>query len=110
MSVEGKHRDFIVRSQAPLNGGPNADAMRRDFLTPNDQFFVRNHGDVPAIDPASYRLRRRAPPPTARIHARASSPSCAANGAIDVAVRGARRTELMAVEAIPHELLGSWRR
>ncbi|MEO8503281.1 MAG: sulfite oxidase [Acidobacteriota bacterium] len=105
MSVEGKHRDFIVRSRAPLNGGPNADAMQRDFLTPNDQFFVRNHGDVPAVDPASYRLHVDGlcrHPREFTLAEIADLPRRKVVSTLQCA--GARRTELMAVEAIPNEL------
>jgi sulfite oxidase len=50
------HDDFTVRSEEPLNGGPDLRAMVRSFITPTDLFFVRNHGPVPRVDPASYRL------------------------------------------------------
>lgn len=50
------HDDFIVRSQEPLNGGPEPRAMAASFITPNELFFVRNHGPVPVVDPALYRL------------------------------------------------------
>jgi sulfite oxidase len=40
----------------PLNGGPPLDNLGRDVVTPTDQFFVRNHGEVPEIDPAMFSL------------------------------------------------------
>lgn len=47
---------FIIRSHVPFNGGPGLRAMVDSFITPTHLFFVRNHGAVPQIDPASYRL------------------------------------------------------
>ena len=47
---------FIVRSHDPLNGGPDHTVLGREFITPNDLFFVRNHGNVPEVDAANYRL------------------------------------------------------
>ncbi len=45
-----------VYTADPVNTGTHLDALRRRFLTPNDQFFIRNHGDVPQVDPDVYRL------------------------------------------------------
>ena len=47
---------LITHTQHPLNGGPHSEALCREFVTPTRLFFVRNHGTVPEIDPASYRL------------------------------------------------------
>src|ERR1044071_4920094 len=46
---------MIVRSDHP----PNIEfdfAQLDSFITPTDDFFVRNHFDYPAIDPARWRL------------------------------------------------------
>ena len=51
----GKHPDTLVRQDHPFNAGPPPQHLRR-FLTPVEHFFVRNHGDVPQVDPGSYRL------------------------------------------------------
>ncbi|HET8985587.1 MAG TPA: molybdopterin-dependent oxidoreductase [Trueperaceae bacterium] len=48
--------DFTIRSHEPFNGGPDLRAMVNSFITPTHLFFVRNHGAVPQIDPAAYRL------------------------------------------------------
>jgi sulfite oxidase len=48
---------LIVRSEMPFNGEPQVEALRQHAITPREIFFVRNHGNVPEIDPASYRLR-----------------------------------------------------
>lgn len=52
-----KHPALIIRQTNPFNAGPPPDLLSRDETTPADLFFVRNHGNVPAIDPAAYRLR-----------------------------------------------------
>ena len=52
-----KHPATLVRSQRPFNAGPPPERLRSSFVTPVEDFFVRNHGDVPEIDPTAYRLR-----------------------------------------------------
>ena len=47
---------LITRSEAPLNLEMPF-ASLRDFITPNDQFYVRCHFPVPQVDLASWRLR-----------------------------------------------------
>lgn len=54
MTLDPRH--FVVRSQDPLNGGPDMTALGRDFITPNELFFVRNHGAVPEVDANGYQL------------------------------------------------------
>ncbi|HKI04231.1 MAG TPA: sulfite oxidase [Thermoanaerobaculia bacterium] len=56
MSPFGKHPGLLVRQGEPFNGGPAAELLLRGFITPNELFFVRNHGGVPEVDPASWRL------------------------------------------------------
>lgn len=46
----------IVHSREPYNAEPPLDRLRASFLTPVEQFYVRCHGPVPAIDPEHYRL------------------------------------------------------
>jgi sulfite oxidase len=50
------HPRLRVRQESPLNAEPAPDALRESFRTPNELFFIRNHGDVPAVDPGAYRL------------------------------------------------------
>ena len=52
----GKRPGTLVRQERPFNAGPPPDALHSAAITPNDLFFVRNHGDVPEVDPAVYRL------------------------------------------------------
>jgi sulfite oxidase len=47
---------MIVHSESPYNAEPPLELLRENFLTPNELFYVRNHGSVPEIDPAAYRL------------------------------------------------------
>jgi sulfite oxidase len=56
MSHPGKHPQFIVHSASPLNGGTPPELLREWFITPRDSFYVRNHGNIPQIDPELFRL------------------------------------------------------
>lgn len=47
---------FLVRQDDPYNGEPSLEDLVQDRLTPTPLFFARNHGDIPEIDPAAYRL------------------------------------------------------
>lgn len=105
MTLFGKRPETLVRQRSPFNVGPPPASMRAAFVTPNDLFFVRNHGDVPAVDPDSFRLRiggaverplelslaelARFPP-----RELAATIQCAGN----------RRQELVTLREIPHEL------
>lgn len=101
----GKHRRMIVRQEAPLNAGPPADLLVQAAVTPNALFFVRNHGEIPEIDPASYRLSlgglvRR--PLSLTLDEIRHLPRATVTATLQCA--GVRRQELAAVEPIPHEL------
>lgn len=52
----GKDKSFVVRQGDPFNAGPPLDRLVASETTPNGLFFVRNHGNVPSVDPAAYRL------------------------------------------------------
>jgi sulfite oxidase len=47
---------LIVRTERPLNAETPLDALCRSHVTPTDIFFVRSHGEVPAVDPHAFRL------------------------------------------------------
>ncbi len=47
---------LVVRSERPYNAEPPLDRLRADRTTPQDLFYVRSHGTVPAIDAAAHRL------------------------------------------------------
>lgn len=51
-----KHPAFLLRQLDPPNGGPPPDHVLRNFVTPTDLFFTRNHGPIPELDVATYRL------------------------------------------------------
>jgi sulfite oxidase len=105
MTLFDKHPDFIVRQKDPFNGGPPSERLAAGFVTSNDLFFSRNHGDVPTVDRAAYRLTvdglvdqslslslgdlRRFPRATLM-----ATLQCAGN----------RREEMMAYKPIPDEL------
>src|SRR5918912_3042570 len=47
---------LIVHTESPLNAEPPPDRLRENFITPRELFYVRNHGTIPEVDPARYRL------------------------------------------------------
>ena len=46
----------MVRQEQPFNAETPLNLLRRDYVTPRELFYVRNHGSLPAVDPATYRL------------------------------------------------------
>jgi sulfite oxidase len=56
VSRYGKREDVIVHEQEPFNAETGLAALGEE-LTATDAFYVRGHGDVPEIDPDSWRLR-----------------------------------------------------
>lgn len=57
MKLFDKHTATIVHEDEPFNSEPPLGLLRRDFLTPGDLFYSRNHAPVvPEVDPESYRL------------------------------------------------------
>ena len=50
LSLQKKPISMIVHQVHPLNAGPPPDAMREAFFTPQQSFFIRNHGTIPAIE------------------------------------------------------------
>ena len=48
--------NLLPCTQKPFNGEPRIDLLTRDYITPNELFYVRNHLAVPDIDPKEYRL------------------------------------------------------
>lgn len=101
-----KSPSFVVYDPDPLNGGvPAAEAAGP--RTPIDRFFVRNHGPVPEVDPATFRLRIegrvRRPLELALADLAASTPRVSVPAALQCA--GFRRQELIEVAPIaPGEL------
>ncbi len=52
----GKHPSTVVHDAQPFNAEPPLVVLRRDFLTPGEFFFSRNHGSIPRVGPEGYRL------------------------------------------------------
>jgi sulfite oxidase len=48
---------MVVHVQDPFNAETARGALGEHSLTPTDAFYVRGHGRVPEIDPATWRLR-----------------------------------------------------
>jgi len=102
----GKHPEFIIRNENPFNGGPPPSHIVRSYVTPNDLFFVRSHGNVPEVDIEKYRLEI-----TGKVAKNLSlSLDDIENNFERVTVpatlqcAGNRREELIAVKPIPNEL------
>jgi DMSO/TMAO reductase YedYZ molybdopterin-dependent catalytic subunit len=53
----GKRADMTVHGDEPFNAEPSRAALADSAVTPAEAFYVRNHGAVPEIDAASWRLR-----------------------------------------------------
>jgi sulfite oxidase len=102
----GKHPSFVVKEQAPLNGGVPVDRLVREALTPADHFFVRSHAAVPRLDPAVQRVSVSG---SVRYHRtftladlQQEFPSVTLVAALECA--GNRRDELIALRPVPGEL------
>ena len=48
---------LIVREKDPFNAEPDLPGLVENWLTPVDRFFVRNHGNIPALDPSEFKLQ-----------------------------------------------------
>jgi len=51
-----KRNDLVIHRLKPFNAGASIAALRNYQVTPQEMFFVRNHGSIPEIDPETYRL------------------------------------------------------
>lgn len=100
----GKSDGVIVRQEVPFNGGPAASHLR-DFQTPNELFFVRNHGEVPEVDEQAFRLEVAglvAQPLSLSLAELRALPEVSVGATLQCA--GGRRIEMAAVAPIPNEL------
>jgi len=57
MAQQGKRADMIVHQRDPYNAEPPRAALAGEVLTAVTDFYSRNHGPVPQIDPGAWRLR-----------------------------------------------------
>ncbi|MCB1007727.1 MAG: sulfite oxidase [Acidobacteria bacterium] len=105
MERHGKHPEILIRAERPFNAGSAPAPLRAGFVTPTDRFFVRNHGDVPSVDPASYRLGVRGAverPLELTLEELGRFPR--RELAVTLQCAGNRRDELARHKEIPHEL------
>ncbi|MBV9534843.1 MAG: molybdopterin-dependent oxidoreductase [Solirubrobacterales bacterium] len=58
-SAAAKDPGLVVWSEDPLNAETPVELLHRTRITPNELFFVRNHGPIPEVDPSAYRLTIR---------------------------------------------------
>jgi sulfite oxidase len=56
MPLSDKHGETKTYDDI-LNAGPPLNQLAKDFVTPTELFFVRNHGRIPHLQLDSYRLR-----------------------------------------------------
>jgi sulfite oxidase len=59
VSRYGKRADVIVHELEPFNAETGLAALAEGPVTASDAFYVRGHGAVPEIDPATWRLQVR---------------------------------------------------
>jgi sulfite oxidase len=52
----GKRADMLVHEREPFNAEPPPGTLADSPITPRDAFYVRGHGPVPELDPATWRL------------------------------------------------------
>jgi sulfite oxidase len=106
MTIHSSDSQLIVLSEDPWNAEPPGNLLRQSFLTPQQLFYVRTHGSIPAVDPTSYRLRLTGlverPRELLLDELRAMAPARTVTATLECA--GNRRAELMAVRPIPGEL------
>jgi DMSO/TMAO reductase YedYZ molybdopterin-dependent catalytic subunit/glyoxylase-like metal-dependent hydrolase (beta-lactamase superfamily II)/rhodanese-related sulfurtransferase len=99
----GKDPRLLVWSEEPLNAETPLDLLCDSALTPNEVFFVRNHGPLPEVDPATYRLTVRGlvgkPLTLSPENLRHRFEHVTLDAVVSCA--GNRRSELAAIAAIP---------
>jgi len=47
--VSAAEQDLIVHSRSPFNAEPPLARLRAAFVTPQRDFYVRSHGNVPQL-------------------------------------------------------------
>jgi sulfite oxidase len=106
MTVLSRKSQLIVHQEQPFNAEPPGNLLRQSFLTPQQLFYVRSHGPIPAVDPTSYRLRITGLVQQKRElsldELRSLAPAHTVTASLECA--GNRRKELMAVKPIAGEV------
>ncbi|KYQ93956.1 putative sulfite oxidase [Tieghemostelium lacteum] len=54
---ERKLEQFIINCKEPFNAEPTPSQLISNFITPTENFYVRNHAPVPDIDVSTYILK-----------------------------------------------------
>jgi len=49
-------KDLVTRQDTPFNAEPRLDDLVEDWITPYSHFYVRGHGTMPTVSPATYKL------------------------------------------------------
>ena len=104
-SLFGKDPTIIVRSHEPFNAGAQLSELGSSFITPTEHFFVRSHGDVPDVDPITFRLVVAGmvqTPLSMSLHDLSQLPRHAITATLQCA--GNRRQDLIDYAPIPGEL------
>src|SRR5712692_7361411 len=100
------HPGMRIRQHRPLNVGAPLELIRQAFVTPQDYFFVRNHGTVPHVNVQRYRLsitgRVQVPLALSLDELRMHFPLSTIMATLQCA--GHRRDELAAFRPIPEEI------
>lgn len=101
-----KRNDLVIHRLKPFNAGASIAALRRHQVTPQEMFFVRNHGSIPEIEPETYRLTIdglvRKPLALSLEDLQEDFPGVRVMATLQCA--GNRRKELAAVEGIEGEI------
>ncbi|XP_041458389.1 sulfite oxidase-like [Lytechinus variegatus] len=51
-----RNPNMTINCKEPFNAEPPTDVLREHFVTPNDQFYIRNHAPVPSLDGRTHRV------------------------------------------------------
>ncbi|MFG2043643.1 sulfite oxidase [Dactylosporangium sp. NPDC048998] len=103
MGAWNKRDDMLIHTAEPFNAEPPPAALAGHPITPTDTFYSRNHGNIPRIDPATWRLsvdglvERPLELSLADLQSRFEHHTVVAT----LVCAGNRRGELMAVRDIP---------
>jgi len=54
--IPSGQRQLVVRSDSPFNAEPVLSKLVKEWITPEQYFYVRNHGTLPKVDAAAFRL------------------------------------------------------
>jgi sulfite oxidase len=92
-----------VRSAEPFNAEPPLDKLTAAAMTPVEQFYVRNHGPLPKVDTAEFRVRIEGlvRKPAALTLAQLRDQFADEEVAATLTCAGNRRREMNAIRAVP---------